>query len=75
MKIVTNMEADICTDATPAVNLQFALHSLHFLFHDYKCNNLHIKFFDLFTQDICSTEQPPYHTAAVKCYKQGGKKT
>lgn len=52
MKIVTNMEADICTDATPAVNLQFALHSLHFLFHDYKCNNLHIKFFDLFTQDI-----------------------
>lgn len=46
------MEADICTDATTAVNLQFALHSLHFLFHDYKCNNLHIKFFDLFTQDI-----------------------
>lgn len=46
------MEADICTDATAAVNLQFALHSPHFLFHDYKCNNLHIKFFDLFTQDI-----------------------
>lgn len=66
------MEADICTDATAAVNLQFALHSLHFLFHYYKCNNLHIKFFDLFTQDILMQHRT---TAAVKCYKQGGKKT